>query len=63
VREWIVREEPGARDDIAIVKDGRLMRRMPVGAVTAQSARAGAIRPPYYHHTRIVMCEEPEIAP
>lgn len=59
VREWIVREEPGARDDVAIHQDGKLRRRMPVGAVTGEAVRAGAIRPPYYHHTRIVMCEEP----
>lgn len=59
VREWIVREEPDARDDLALVRNGRLMRRMPVGAVTGELARAGSIRPPYYHHTRMVMCEEP----
>jgi CRISPR type IV-associated protein Csf3 len=59
VREWIVREEPGARDDLAIIQDGRLMRRMPAGAATGEAVRAGAIRPPYYHHTRVVICEEP----
>lgn len=59
VHEWVVTEEPEMRNDAAIVQDGKLMRRMPAGAVTGQTVRAGAIRPPYYHHTRIVMCEEP----
>lgn len=59
VREWVVSEEPGARDDLAIHDDGKLRRRMPAGAIGGHSLRAGAIRPPYYHHTRVVLSEEP----
>jgi hypothetical protein len=57
VREWIV-EECRDRDTDGVCVDGQLARRMPFGAV-AGSPRHGAIRPPYYHHTRMIMAVEP----
>lgn len=56
VREW--RVEPCA-DDHSTIADGAPMRRLPFGCASASSTRVGAIRPPYYHHTRLVMAVEP----
>lgn len=56
VREWIV--EPIDRDRSIVDPAGNLARRMPFGAV-AGTPRSGAIRSPYYHHTRVVMAVEP----
>lgn len=56
VREWIVEQ---VEHDWSIIGDGgQLARRMPFGAAPG-SARYGAIRPPYYHATRVVMAVEP----
>lgn len=56
VREWVV--EQAEHDWSVIGADGQLTRRMPFGAAPG-SARYGAIRPPYYHATRVVMAVEP----
>lgn len=55
VREWIV--EPCA-EDRSVLHDGRPVRRLPLGAVEGPPGH-GAIRPPYYHHTRMVPSVEP----
>lgn len=55
VREWRVEV---VEEDRSTVADGGPMRRLPAGA-TSGPARSGAIRPPYYHHTRLVMSVEP----
>lgn len=57
VREWRV-EECRDRDTDGVTLDSQLMRRMPAGAVDG-AMRMGSIRPPYYHHTRIVGAVEP----
>lgn len=56
VREW--RVEP-CDEDRSTVVSGEPMRRLPLGAAISESMRVGAIRPPYYHHTRLVMAAEP----
>lgn len=55
VREWVV-EPCGDHDGITV--EGKLTRRMPASAADGFT-RLGAIRPPYYHHTRIVGAVEP----
>lgn len=56
VREWIV--EPCDVDRSVVDETGRLRRRLPLGAVDGPQGY-GAIRPPYYHHTRMVASVEP----
>lgn len=56
VREWIV--EPCAEDRSVCAPDGAPTRRLPVGAIAGPRGH-GAIRPPYYHHTRMVESVEP----
>lgn len=56
VRQWTV--ETCAEDWSIVGEGGRLMRRLPLGAVDGQPGH-GAIRPPYYHATRIVASVEP----
>lgn len=55
VREWIVEEIDADRSTVV---DGRPVRRLPAGAADGSPGR-GAIRPPYYHHTRVVEAVEP----
>lgn len=57
VREWVA-EEWSASDTDGVMVDGALARRMPAAAADG-SPRMGAIRPPYYHHTRMVQAVEP----
>jgi hypothetical protein len=45
-------------EDWSVTRDGAPTRRLPAGAVEG-AARTGAIRPPYYHHTRMVAAVEP----
>lgn len=56
VRAW--RVEPHV-EDWSVLRDGAPMRRLPLGAVEGGASRSGSIRPPYYHHTRIVQAVEP----
>lgn len=53
---WLV--EPHA-EDWSVQRDGLPTRRLPAGAVGDGAHRSGAIRPPYYHHTRVVPSVEP----
>lgn len=56
VREWVVEQ---VVDDLSVVDArGQARRRLPAGAA-AGSPGHGSIRPPYYHHTRIVESTEP----
>jgi hypothetical protein len=50
VREWVVEEIAADRSTVV---DGQARRRLPVGAAEGAPG-PGAIRPPYYHHTRVV---------
>ena len=45
-------------EDRSTVADGRPMRRLPAGAADGAPGQ-GAIRPPYWHHTRTVPSVEP----
>lgn len=56
VREWVV--ESCDVDRSVVDETGRLMRRLPTGAVDGAQGM-GAIRPPYYHPTRMVASVEP----
>ena len=56
VREWLVEETSVDTDGVLV--DGKLARRMPAGAAEG-AYRMGAIRPPYWHHTRNVGSVEP----
>lgn len=56
VREWRVE---ACDEDRSTVTEGAPRRRLPCGAARSDSMRLGAIRPPYYHHTRTVMAVEP----
>ncbi len=55
VREWIVEE---IAEDRSTVVDGQARRRLPLGAAEGAPGH-GAIRAPYYHHTRAVPSVEP----
>lgn len=55
VREWVV--EPGGEHD-GVTVEGRLSRRLPATAADG-AFRIGAIRPPYYHPTRMIGAVEP----
>ena len=56
VREWIV--EPCGDDRSVLKADGSPARRLPHGAAPGAPGQ-GAIRPPYWHHTRLVPSVEP----
>ena len=55
VRDWIV--EP-TDEDRSVLHEGRPMRRLPRGACEGAPGH-GAIRPPYYHPSRVVESVEP----
>ena len=56
VREWVVE----ATDvDRSVESDRGVMRRMPVGAVVDGARVRGAIRPPYFHASRVCSSIDP----
>ena len=48
-------------DDWSIMRNGRLMRRMPAGFNSLRGNHNGAIRPPYWHQSRICNAVGPDL--